>query len=245
MSAPHHQISSQNPTNSLQLAASNLHSAANSLHPAARATSVAPQLPNNQHVGGHTSMQYDSALDSSSDTTLNTIYRCPRSLTNGPTVNLGSPAVKPKPVIHNNGIAVGMQPMPSAVNCQNMQMQQHNNFRPQPHMSCDAIYGHHGQHLRPTMFNNGINAGNRILAGNQSPALSAISEPIYAHMPRNVDPSINSAIKSSSINVKSEVPMLEAIKCDSMYTAASLTGSGHNSNSNTNETDKLLQHNHA
>ena len=144
-----------------------------------------------------------------------------------------SPAVRPKPTAHqinmaamaqvNGGPAMPLPTIPSG--------------HPQPyqHGSCDAIYGQHAARL-----NGGVT---KILAGNQSPAMSAISEPIYAmRMPRNCAPpsqmsSLEMTTNPRIVNKASEVPMLDAIKCDSMYSASAKN----TLNNGCSETDKLLQ----
>ena len=148
---------------------------------------------------------------------------------------MNSPAVRPKPMAHqinmvaavgtmgNNNISGAAIPLP-IIPSGHPQAYQHG--------SCDAIYGHATR----------LNGVTKILAGNQSPAMSAISEPIYAmRMPRNCAPSQMSTLEMTNprfVNKASEVPMLDAIKCDSMYSTSAKNGTNTNGCS---ETDKLLQ----
>ena len=153
---------------------------------------------------------------------------------------MNSPAVRPKPTAHQINMAAMAQgninsnggpamPLPTIPPSHPHSYQ---------HGSCDAIYGQHAARL-----NGGVT---KILAGNQSPAMSAISEPIYAmRMPRNcAPPSQMSSLEMTTknpriVNKASEVPMLDAIKCDSMYSAAAKNTL--NTNNGCSETDKLLQ----
>ena len=148
---------------------------------------------------------------------------------------MNSPAVRPKPTAHqinmaavaqaNGGLTMPVPTIPSG------------HPHSYQHGSCDAIYGQHAGRL-----NGGVT---KILAGNQSPAMSAISEPIYAmRMPRNCAPpsqmsSLEMTTNPRIVNKASEVPMLDAIKCDSMYSASAKNTL--NTNNGCSETDKLLQ----
>ena len=152
---------------------------------------------------------------------------------------MNSPAVRPKPTAHQINMAAMAQgnnssggppmPLPTIPTGGHPHSYQHG--------SCDAIYGQHAARL-----NGGVT---KILAGNQSPAMSAISEPIYAmRMPRNCAPpslmsSLEMTINPRIVNKASEVPMLDAIKCDSMYSASAKNTL--NTNNGCSETDKLLQ----
>ncbi len=148
---------------------------------------------------------------------------------------MNSPAVRPKPTAHQiNMAAIAQSNGGPAMTLPTIPSGHPNSYQ---HGSCDAIYGQHAMRLN----NGGVT---KILAGNQSPAMSAISEPIYAmRMPRIncAPPSQMSSLEMTTNNPRivnnkaSEVPMLDAIKCDSMYSAAARTTNG------CSETDKLLQ----
>ena len=170
-------------------------------------------------MGNNNSFQYDSALDSSSDTTLNTVVYNTRM----------SPAIMQPPQNQQQSLP----PMTAAKPPLPVMMMQHQAAADFPgfsvggrfgakmsspaavirNHSCEGIYGH--QMRLNTMQQQHHRA---------SPA---ISEPIYVRLP-----------SASGSSCSTEVPIMEAIKCtESIYAAKSEAAAA------SAETDRLLANN--